>query len=284
MTLWATVFGAICVQATPFVVLGVLLSTVLAATPVGWLPGLLPRRPAFAVPVCGLAGTALPGCACGSVPAAAALMSRGVPAGPATAFMICAPSANPVVLAATAAAYPGEPMVVGARFAAALLLASCVGWLTSVDRLGRPRPAEPDRPHHAHGHSLTGLVGLAADDALRSLGLLAAGAAAAATLVVWLPRGLLAGLADRPLLSVVALAMLATLLSVCSQADAFIARTFVGFSRTAQLAFMVVGPAVDVKLAAMQTATFGARFTGRFVLLTFVVAIAAAVVAAGVLL
>ena len=59
------------------------------------------------------------------------------------------------------------------------------------------------------------------------------------------------------LLGQVALAVLAVLLCVCSEADAFVAASLTGFSPTARLAFMVVGPMVDVKLVALQAGTFG---------------------------
>jgi uncharacterized protein len=50
------------------------------------------------------------------------------------------------------------------------------------------------------------------------------------------------------------------------------------FSPTARLAFLVVGPMVDVKLVALQVGTFGRSFAVRFAPLTFVVAIASAAV------
>jgi uncharacterized membrane protein YraQ (UPF0718 family) len=48
------------------------------------------------------------------------------------------------------------------------------------------------------------------------------------------------------------------------------------FSLTARLAFLVVGPMVDLKLFALQAGTFGARFAWRFSLATFAVAITTA--------
>jgi uncharacterized membrane protein YraQ (UPF0718 family) len=46
---------------------------------------------------------------------------------------------------------------------------------------------------------------------------------------------------------------LAVVLCVCSEADAFVAASLVSFSTTAKLAFMMVGPALDLKIVAMQT-------------------------------
>jgi uncharacterized membrane protein YraQ (UPF0718 family) len=74
-------------------------------------------------------------------------------------------------------------------------------------------------------------------------------------------------------LSVIALALLAVLLSICSEADAFVAASLTQFSLTARLAFLVVGPMVDLKLFAMQVGSFGPRFAARFAPATFVVAV-----------
>ena len=64
----STVFVAVCVQALPYLVLGVVLSGLIAAfVPPAAFRRLLPARPTLAVPVAGLAGMALPGCECASV-------------------------------------------------------------------------------------------------------------------------------------------------------------------------------------------------------------------------
>jgi uncharacterized protein len=80
------------------------------------------------------------------------------------------------------------------------------------------------------------------------------------------------------------MAGLAVVLAICSEADAFVAASLTQFSDTAKLAFLVVGPAVDVKLVALQTGTFGRQFSARFAPLTFVVAVAAALAIGAVLL
>ena len=116
---------------------------------------------------------------------------------------------------------------------------------------------------------------------MHALGLLVLGAGAAAAITVLVPRTVLGRVAGTGALGVAALAVLAVVLAVCSQADAFLASSFVGFSRTAQVAFMVVGPAVNVKLVALQAGAFGARVAVRLALLAFGTAVAAAVVVAG---
>jgi hypothetical protein len=63
--------------------------------------------------------------------------------------------------------------------------------------------------------------------------------------------------------------------AVCSEADAFVAAALNQFSPTARLAFMVVGPMVDIKLISMQVGAFGRSFAIRFAPLTFAACILA---------
>jgi len=282
---WATLCVAVSVQALPFLVLGVAVSTVVTTfLPDDLLSRALPRRQVLAVPAAGLAGALLPGCECGSVPVARGLMSRGVGQAAALTFMLAAPAVNPIVLVSTAVAFPGSPGMVAARFLASLVTAVVVGLLWT--RFGREdwllARALPRRHDHDSrlGHART----VAVHDFLHSGGYLVVGAAASATLHVVVPRELLDTVAGRGLVSVLALAVLAVLMAVCSEADAFVAASLPQFSPTARLAFMVVGPVVDLKLVALQAGTYGRGFAARFAPVTFVVAVVSSIVTAWVVL
>jgi uncharacterized protein len=273
---WATIFVAIGIQAMPFLVLGITVSAAVAAlVPPGLLPRLLPRRSALAVPVAAVAGAALPGCECGSVPIARRLVNHGVPSAAALTFLLSAPAINPVVLVATAVAFPGKPQVVVARALASLIAAIVVGlvWV----RFGHDGLlARARRGHHHEGRPLSVFVETAQHDLLHAGGFLIVGAATAATLQTAVPRSLLDTVSGSGALALLALAVLAVVMAVCSEADAFIAASLTQFSLTARLAFMVVGPMVDVKLFALQAGTFGSRFALRFAPLTLATAVAAA--------
>src|SRR5829696_2426015 len=253
---WATIFVSITIAAMPFLVLGVTISAAIAAfVPAGLLPRVLPDRPAAAVPV-----------------AAAALT-----------FLLSAPAINPIVMVSTAVAFPDQPEVVAARFLASLLAAIAVGlvWARFGKEalLGRAR-----RTHGDEGRPLSVLVSTAQHDLLHAGGFLVVGAATAATLQTVVPRSVLDTLSGSPALSVLALAGLAVLMAICSEADAFVAASMTQFSMTSRLAFMVVGPMVDVKLIALQAGTFGRRFAIRFAPLTFVAAVVSAALVGWVLL
>jgi uncharacterized protein len=274
---WATVFVAICVQALPFLVLGVLLSAAIAVfVPASVFTRVLPRHPAAAVPVAGAAGLVLPGCECSSVPVARGLIARGVTPAAALAFLLSAPAINPVVLVATSVAFPGRPDMVAARFAASLGAALIVGWIWA--RFGRSEwLARPRRPGTTGLSPWEAFRVNARHDFVHAGGFLVVGGLTAATLNVVVPREVLDAVAARPWLSVLALAGLAVVLAICSEADAFVAASLTQFSLTSRLAFLVVGPMVDVKLIALQAGTFGRRFALRFAPLTFAVAVATAV-------
>ena len=253
---WTTVFVAISVQALPFLVLGTLLSAAIAAfVPATVFTKVLPRRAALAVPVAGAAGAVLPGCECASVPVARGLIQRGVTPAAALAFLLSSPAINPVVITATAVA---------------------MGWLWV--RCGRDEWLKVPRRHTdaPDGAGRWETFRLAMQhDLLHAGGFLVVGGITAATLNVTVPREVMDSVSGNFWFSVLALALLAVVLAVCSEADAFVAAGLSGFPPTARLAFMVVGPMVDVKLIALQIGTFGRAFAVRFASATFVVAVLA---------
>ncbi|MFJ3231601.1 permease [Streptomyces sp. NPDC086787] len=284
MQSWMTVFVAVVVQALPFLVLGVLLSAAIAVfVPPSFFARALPARPALAVPVAGLAGAVLPGCECASVPVAGALVRRGVTPAAAIAFLLSAPAINPIVLTATAVAFPRNPEMVLARFAGSLLVACAMGWLWQ--RLGRTDWLRPPTHHGPEGRTRAeAFWDSVRHDMVHAGGFLVLGAMAAATLKAVAPASWLRTAADNPVFSVLALAVLAVVLSICSEADAFVAASLTQFSLTARLAFLVVGPMIDLKLFAMQAGTFGRGFALRFAPATFALAVTGAVVTGAVLL
>jgi uncharacterized membrane protein YraQ (UPF0718 family) len=281
---WTTVFVSVLVQAVPFLVFGVVLSAIIAVyVPRSFWAKALPRHPALAVPAAGLAGVVLPGCECGSVPIAGSLIRRGVTPAAALAFLLAAPAINPIVLTATAVAFPGRPEMVVGRGAASLVVAVAMGWLWL--RVGKAEWIRlPHRPDLDGKSKFPAFWSAIRHDVMHAGGYLVMGAAAAATINVLVPGSWLQRLAENPVLSILALAVLAVLLSICSEADAFVAASLSQFSLTSRLVFLVVGPMVDLKLIAMQTGVFGRRFMLRFAPTTFAAAILVGAATGAVLL
>jgi uncharacterized membrane protein YraQ (UPF0718 family) len=269
----ATVFCGVFVQALPFLVLGVIISGLIAAfLSAERLNRWLPERPALAVAVAGVGGAALPGCECASVPVARRLFGSGSTGAAALTFMLSAPAINPVVLVATAVAFPGQPQMVIARCVASLAVAVTMGMLWS--RFGRTEWITRHPPPAPEGSASRWTVfsEAARHDFLQAAAYLVLGAAAAAALRVLVPPWVFERLAGHLIIGVVTMALLAFVLALCSEADAFVAASLVMLPLLPRLVFLVVGPAIDVKLAAMQAGMFGRRFALRFGSATFVVA------------
>ncbi|HEY7755209.1 MAG TPA: permease [Actinomycetota bacterium] len=264
------IFGSLLIQALPFVMLGALAASLVEVfVPIGTLEKLGRLRRPLQLPAAALAGLAFPICECGSVPVARRLAQRGLMPSAAVTFMLAAPVINPVVIASTFFAYRGRSTLwtmVGGRFALGLIVAIAVGWVAgsrSKDDLFKPNPEE------AHEH-LTELGRPEArwrrffvhlgNDFLFMGRYLILGATIAAAVQTFLPTSVLDGLAGTTVLSLVLMMGLAAVMSLCSESDAFVAASFVQFGPSAQLAFLVFGPMVDLKLIALYAGTFRRGF------------------------
>lgn len=123
--------------------------------------------------------------------------------------------------------------------------------------------------HHDHAHPpaakrslldrLTAIADIALGDFLDIAAFLVIGAALAATVNTMLSRDRLDVIADMQTVSIVAMMGLAFLLSLCSEADAFVAANFTSTATGAKLAFLVLGPMLDVKLYIMYRWVFTRR-------------------------
>ncbi len=274
---WLTLFVSVLLQSLPFLVLGVVVSGLIAGfvTP-SLIARFTPKSEVGSVTAATCAGLLLPGCECGSVPISDRLMRGGVAPAAALAFMLAAPAINPVVLVSTAVAFPGRPEMVAARFFASFLVALGIGllWTRKNRAAAIERATKAIDPDHSRTETLVDTI---VHDFLHAGGFLVVGAAAAAAIQAFLPQTLLDSIGSIPVLAVLSMAFLAIVLSICSEADAFFAASFTQVSPTAQLAFMVTGPVVDLKLVSMQSGVFGAKFASRFAPATVVAAIGASV-------
>ncbi len=281
-TAWA-LFQGLLLEALPFLLLGVAIATLARlVAPQGLWMRRLPRHPLLAPSTGALLGFALPACECGNVPVARRLLAGGAPLGTALGFLFAAPVLNPIVLLSTWAAFPNQPWLLLARplgaFLLALLLSGVLGLLPESrllvpELLAQRRLSQPlsqvgllERP--------SGLVGAplppapapearagwgaelehASGEFLNLASLLLLGCAIAAVVQTWLPRSWLLSVGSDPTLSIVALMLLALVVSVCSSVDAFLALGFAAqVSPGALLAFLLLGPVVDLKLAGLFT-------------------------------
>jgi uncharacterized membrane protein YraQ (UPF0718 family) len=279
------IFSSIAIEALPFILVGALASAAIAV----FLPerafGSVARLPlALQVPGAALGGFAFPVCECGSVPVARRLIARGVHPSAGVTFMLASPVLNPVVLGSTWIAYGGHARgaeMVAGRASVGLLAAAAAGLAIGRTRgaeLLRPRPADHEHDHGADGNRANAFASHLVTDFLFMGKFIVLGAALSAFVQSAIPQSVVAKVGGTPVLAPLALMAVAYVLSLCSEADAFIAASFTSFSPGAQLAFLVLGPIIDLKLSVLYSATFRGWFVPRLLLATVPLIVAGAVV------
>ena len=201
------------------------------------------------------------------------LFAKGLPLGAGIAFLLGGPIVNPLVFFSTAVAYGNDFRLAGLRLFFGYLIAVLVGLF--IDLLFTRRSAlvnfSPMLPGDVHERCVdTGFAGgwtkvgwamrHAAADFVDISRFLVFGAVAAGLLQTLVVRSELAAVIGSPVVSILLMMSLAILLSLCSEADAFVAASFrTMLPLAAQMAFMVLGPMLDLKLIAMYFRMFSKR-------------------------
>jgi len=282
-TAWA-IFQGLLLEAIPFLILGVAIAGLArwVVPQAAWIRR-LPTNPLLAPITGALMGFALPACECGNVPVARRLLASGAPMGTAFGFLFAAPVLNPIVLASTWAAFPNSPWLLVARPLGAFLLSILLSIvlvqlsetqlldsaLLSERRMAQPLRqlgllerssgligAPPADPTPRQPQRLDGFTVLeqSSREFLDLLGLLLIGCMIAALVQTWVPRSWLLTVGSAPTASILALMLLAVVVSVCSSVDAFLALGFAAqVTPGALLAFLLLGPVVDLKMAGLYT-------------------------------
>lgn len=275
---------SVIIESLPFVILGTVLSIVVQV----WLPSdllsrFLPRNPFLRRACISLFGILLPVCECGNLPLARGLIVQGFTVSESMTFLLAAPIVNPITIVTTFQAFGGANGILVGRVAGGLIIANVVGWLFSryprQDALLTPAFAAACAAPTAHDHEhsrWSSSVDLFVRETATIMPALFVGALIAGGIQTIVPRSVLVGLGANPLWSILAMMVLAFIIAVCSNVDAFFILPFASsFLPGSIVTFLVFGPIVDVKMLAMMRTTFTTRV---LVQLTVVVALLSALV------
>lgn len=134
-----TLFVSLLVEAVPFLLFGVLLSSaLLLVIDEKQLMAKTPRNPIFGAIVGSCVGFLFPVCECGNVPVARRLLMQGVPPAVAIGFLFAAPTINPVVIWSTWVAFPDNPGIVLGRIGFSLGIAVILGCVFGISQDLKP--------------------------------------------------------------------------------------------------------------------------------------------------
>ena len=267
------VFLSIIIEALPFVLLGSILSGFIEifVTPEK-VQNFLPENKVLAILFGTLVGFIFPSCECGIVPIITRFLEKKVPSYTAIPFMATAPIINPVVLFATYTAFGNSWYYVLLRFIGAFLVAMILGILLGFvvdDQILK------DNRKVSHVHDYSGLSASkkifqalvhAVDEFFDTGRYLIFGSLVAASMQTYLPTRILTSIGHNSVTAILIMMVLAFILSLCSEADAFIGASLLSsFGVAPTVAFLIIGPMVDIKNLIMMKHQFKTRFVGLFV-------------------
>ena len=283
LSVFATRFLGIFVEAVPFLLLGSITSGLIETfVKSDDIMRFLPRNRLGAAIGGAFLGLVFPVCECGVVPVARRLFTKGTPVSLGVAFLLAAPFMNPIVFASTYIAFGVGPVFIG-RIVVTLLVAVVVG--TVIGSFAKPRavlkPIALGGGHGGQEHcdhdepatrvKLMGALQIAGDEFFEMGRFLIFGSMLAALMQTLVPQESLLALGTGPIFSVVFMQILAYVLSVCSTVDSFLALAFVNtFTTGAIVSFLSFGPMVDIKSTLMFTGVFRRRIVLYLILLPFV--------------
>lgn len=261
-------------EAIPFVLIGAIISGLIQAfVSERVIARILPKNRFLSTLVGCTVGVFFPACECGIVPITKRLLLKGVPLQAAIAFMLTGPIINPIVLYATFIAFGNSWKMALIRAGAAIVVAYIVAFVLSLMFKQTPFKEGLYEVEAAAAASVMPLpqipwyqkvyqVMLHAIDEFFSVGkFLVLGAFVAASMQIFIPTSTLLHIGGNPVTAALVMILLAFIVSLCSEADAFIASSFrATFGIGPLTAFLVFGPMIDIKNTLMLLGVFRTKF------------------------
>ena len=245
-------------------------------------------------------GLFIPACDCAVIPIAMRLKKKKVPTNVIVSFMLASPIISPVVLLSTFFAFGETekmllfgfemPKLFVYRTIFGVLVALVVGIILDIickDAVLKEETYEHHHHHHDHEHihihtcnhhhegcpcsaheketgpigRVKNIINIMYGDFMGIISYMAVGAILAATMQILLPISNIGGIVQNKYISTFIMMLLAFALSLCSTSDAFIARTFMNsLSKNSILAFILLGPMIDIKNTILLNKSFNKRF------------------------
>ncbi|MFC4322070.1 permease [Litchfieldia salsa] len=261
------IFLSIFIEAIPFVLIGVFIAGFIQVfVSEDHLKRLIPKNKFSAVLISCLIGALFPACECGIVPIVRRLIAKGVPLFAGVGFLLTGPLINPIVIFSTYMAFGENIKMAGLRMGLGLLIALVItGIVCILFKSNQMKPSklsfvssELNESKRPIGVRMKAMFVHAIDEFFDMGKFLVLGAILAAFVQTYVSTKSLLDVGGTDVLASTFVMMgLAYLLSLCSEADAFIAASFHHlFSDTSLLGFLIYGPMLDLKNTIMLLAVF----------------------------
>ena len=289
-------FAGLAFETIPFLLVGTLLSAFIhELVPGPLLRRLFPKNRYLSMVTALFLGAFLPMCECGTVPVANSLQRKGLPRSTAGAFLLAAPLVSPITILSTVAAFQGDARPVFLfRLGFGVMAAGCIAALVELgtrfarpaaDRVEPRTTSEPDPAESQPGErgrmsawARAGeILEHTSHDFLDTARFLVLGITLASLVRVFIPTESAGSLSWSAAAAAGLGLALAYVLSLCSAADAFVARSLLaGLPFSATMAFLLLGPMIDMKNTVLLSRFIQPRQLVVFLTVIFCVDFAAA--------
>ena len=285
---WMWSYLGIIVEALPFLLIGAVLSALIQIYLSDELiKRIIPKNSIIGYFIAAISGIFFPVCECAIVPITRSLIKKGLPVGIGITFMLAVPIVNPVVIMSTYYAFPNEINVVIYRTLGGVIGALIVGIVIGFfyDKKKSTDVIRSDDSgvycdcctfSNNYYISLKGkiknLVLNASNEFLNISIYFIFGAFLSSIFVVFIQDGLIENMTSGKVIGVVIMMALGFLLSLCSEADAFVAKGFMdNFGVPGVIAFLILGPMMDLKNLMLAFGFFKKRFVLKLLLIICIV-------------
>ena len=280
-------FWAVFIQAFPFVLGGAFISAYISGINSGgtkrkWIDNFLKRNrlAPFVISIL------FPSCDCSSSVIFAGMLKNGVPFSSSITYYLVAPLLNPIVILSTFFAFPGDVKMIVSRIFIGIIISILVPFILCriftdpVKVLIHSDANEHSHhedgcscgcSHHSHKESIFISAGR---ELIHVLPFVIGGILASSVFQTFFPKEAFSFSKSGSAVIIQTFMMMAAafILSVCATSDAFIAASFRGFlSSGSILAFLLLGPMIDVKNVIVLSSYFKKRFVILLTVSVFVV-------------
>lgn len=279
-------FLSIIVEALPFILIGSIISSIIQLfIKEETIERFLPKNKILSLILAAFMGLFVPLCECAIVPIARSLIKKGVPVGTTTTFMLAVPIINPIVLLSTYYAFPNNITIVFLRAFGGASIAILIGLI--IETLTKNiNVIKGDNDFFASCdcgcenfyrkpsflNNIKNLIDHTSKEFLDISRYFIIGSLLASIVSVSMNSLNIDFTKIMPSLGIIVMMLLTFFLSLCSEADAFIAQGFLSsFGTSGVVAFLILGPMLDLKNLILLLGAFKKKYVLYLSILTCII-------------
>lgn len=270
---FASVFTSIVLEAIPFIIIGSLISAIIqTCISEKFISKIIPKASVLGYFGAALIGLVFPVCECAIVPVTRRLIKKGVPVGFGVTFMLAVPIINPVVIMSTYYAFYDKQVMVLIRIIGGFVSSILIGIIVNA--------LENDKAHLikdfidngsycncgctsyiGNQNKIISIIEHTNREFLDIMGYLIFGAFISSIFQVVVSHGYINFISNNKIFGIIVMMSLGFFLSLCSEVDAFVGRSFLdNYAFSGVAAFLLLGPMLDLKNLIMIIGAFKKSF------------------------